>query len=179
LDGKTLTKNTKPPARFTEASLVRELENRGIGRPATFAAIVDTILRREYVRVEKRQLVPTPLGEKAAKLLVGAFSFAEFAFTKDMENALDGIAGGRAGYRDTLGKANARLQSELAAFASAHALPAKAAPEKSDFSCEKCGKALVLRRSDKWQFFGCSGYPGCKQSYRTLENGKPDFGGKK
>ena len=178
-DGKLLTRQTKPPARFTEASLVRELESRGIGRPATFAAIVDTILRRGYVRVEKRQLVPTVLGEKAAKLLIGAFSFSDFDFTKDMENSLDGIASGKAVYRDTLSKANVRLLGELSAFASAHALPANPAPEKSEFSCEKCGKALVLRRSEKWQFFGCSGYPGCKQSYRTLENGKPDFGGKK
>ena len=125
LDGKALSKTTKPPARFTEASLVRELENRGIGRPATFAAIVDTILRREYVRVEKRQLVPTPLGEKAAKLLIGAFSFVDFDFTKDMESALDSIASGKAVYRDTLGKANARLQGEIAAFASTHGLPVK------------------------------------------------------
>ena len=71
--GKLLSKKTKPPTRFSEASLVRELENRGIGRPATFAAIVDTIMKREYVRVEKRFLVPTPLGEQVVACSPGLF----------------------------------------------------------------------------------------------------------
>jgi DNA topoisomerase-1 len=118
-EGKCQTKKTKPPTRYSEASLVRELENRGIGRPATFAAIVETILRRAYVRIEKRQLVPTPLGEKAIALLAGAFSFADYAFTKDMESSLDAIAGGKAGYKDVLTSAHGRLESELAAFAKA------------------------------------------------------------
>jgi DNA topoisomerase-1 len=178
LDGRVISKNTRPPARYTEASLVRELENRGIGRPATFAAIVDTILRREYVRIEKRQLVPTPLGEKAIELMTGMFSFADYGFTKDMENFLDGIAGGKAVYREVLAGAHERLQVELAAFASAHALVDRPRPELSPFKC-KCGKPLVRRSSARGPFFGCSGYPKCKKLYQVLENGEPDFGGKK
>jgi DNA topoisomerase-1 len=176
-DGRLLTKKTKPPARYTEASLVRELENRGIGRPATFAAIVETILRRHYVRNEKRQLVPTPLGEKTVALLAGAFSFLDYGFTKDMENALDAIAEGKARYVDVLGKAHERLQGELAAFAAAFGLQARPAPEKTEFLCKKCKKPLVRRQSARGPFFGCSGFPDCKQLYSILEDGKPDFGG--
>ncbi len=124
LDGRLLTKKTKPPTRFSEASLVKELENRGIGRPATFASIVETILRREYVRIEKRQLVPTPLGEKAIALLAGVFSFTDYDFTKDMESYLDAIAGGKAKYRDVLTKAHERLQQELSTFTKAFGLSA-------------------------------------------------------
>jgi DNA topoisomerase-1 len=176
-DGKVQTKKTKPPTRFTEASLVKELENRGIGRPATFAAIVETIMRREYVRVEKRRLAPTPLGEKATALLAGAFSFADYDFTREMENSLDAIAGGKAHYKDVLAKAHDRLQSELSSFGRAFGLTARPAPEKTSFLCKQCGKPLVRRQSARGPFFGCSGYPGCKQLYSILENGNPDFGG--
>lgn len=178
-DGKLQIKKTKPPTRFSEASLVKELENRGIGRPATFAAIVETILRREYVRIEKRQLLPTPLGEKAVALLAGAFSFSDYDFTKDMENGLDAIAGGKARYKEVLTKAHERLQGELSTFIKAFGLTAQSdrpAPEKTSFLCKKCGKALVRRQSAKGPFFGCSGYPDCNQLYPILENGKPDFG---
>jgi DNA topoisomerase-1 len=139
---------------------------------------VETILRREYVRMEKRQLAPTPLGEKATALLAGAFSFADYAFTKDMENSLDAIAEGKARYKDVLAKAHERLQGELTAFAAAFGLSARPAPEKTGFLCKQCGKPLVRRQSARGPFFGCSGYPGCKQLYSVLENGKPDFGGK-
>lgn len=178
LDGKLQTKKTKPPSRYTEAALVKELENRGIGRPATFAAIVETIMRREYVRTEKRQIIPTPLGEKATALLAGAFSFADYDFTKEMENSLDAIAGGKAHYKDVLATAHERLQGELSVFVKAFGLTARPAPEKTGFLCKKCGKPLVRRQSARGPFFGCSGYPGCKQLYPILENGKPDFGGK-
>ena len=116
IQGTVNTKKTKPAGRFSEASLVRELENKGIGRPATFAAIVDTIMRREYVRTEKRFLVPTPLGEMVVDLLGGAFSFLDYEFTKHMENELDAIAGGKASYQAVMAKAHDHLQKELAAF---------------------------------------------------------------
>ncbi|MDR2051673.1 MAG: topoisomerase DNA-binding C4 zinc finger domain-containing protein, partial [Deltaproteobacteria bacterium] len=236
-DGRLLTKKTKPPSRYTEAALVRELENRGIGRPATYAAILDTILRREYVRTEKRQLVPTPLGEKVVALLAGAFTFLDYDFTKGMESALDDIAGGRAAYRDVLAGAYDRLLSEVGRFAQAFPVAeqsrreppavtefscavcgkplvhmkgqkkdgsgeydfftcsdrkcnasypnvdgkpgeARKKPEATKFKCKACGKPLVRRESAKGPFFGCSGYPACKQLYQD-KDGKPDFGGKK
>jgi DNA topoisomerase-1 len=237
VDGEALIKKTRPPARYTEASLVRELENRGIGRPATYAAILDTILRREYVRTEKRQLAPTVLGEKAVELLTGAFSFIDYTFTKDMESALDGIAEGRAAYRDVLAGAYDRLLSEVGRFAQAFPVAepsrreppamteftcalcgkplihmkgqrkdgsgeydffscsdrkcnasypnvdgkpgeARKKPEPTKFKCKSCGKPLIRRESAKGPFFGCSGYPSCKQTYQD-KDGKPDFGGKK
>jgi DNA topoisomerase-1 len=182
IDGKALIKKTKPPARYTEASLVRELENRGIGRPATYAAILDTILRREYVRTEKRQLAPTVLGEKAVALLTGAFSFINYDFTKDMESALDGIAEGKAAYRDVLGRAYERLQTELASFASGHgvALGERASrpdPETTEFACALCGKPLVHMKgqrkdgSGEYDFFSCSDRK-CNASYPNVD-GKP------
>ncbi|MDR1945672.1 MAG: topoisomerase DNA-binding C4 zinc finger domain-containing protein, partial [Desulfovibrio sp.] len=237
-DGKLLTKKTKPPARYSEAALVRELENRGIGRPATFAAILETILRREYVRTEKRLLVPTPLGEKAVDLLISVFSFVDYDFTRDMETSLDNIAGGKSAYRDVLARAYDRLRGELSMFflrypaaqQSDREPPAttefscsicgkplvhmkgqkkdgsgeydffscsdrkcnasypnengkpgegRKKPEPTKFKCKSCGKPLVRRESAKGPFFGCSGYPACKQLYQIDENGKPVFGGKK
>ena len=165
VDGKGLLKKTKPPVRYSEASLIRELENRGIGRPATYAAIVDTIMRREYVRNEKRQLVPTVLGEKAVELLVGAFSFIDYDFTRDMESALDGIAEDKAAYRDVLGKAYEQLQEELGRFV--HAFPAaeqsgREPPAATEFACAVCGKPLVHMKGQKkngsgeYDFFSCS-----------------------
>ena len=232
--GKLLTKKTKPPTRFSEASLVRELENRGIGRPATFAAIVDTILKREYARVEKRFLVPTPLGEQVVDLLTGAFTFLDYEFTKGMEDSLDAIAGGKAAYREVMNKAHAQLVREVTAFTSKYLGQERRAPEPTTFVCEvcgkplvhmkgqrkdgsgeydffscsdracnasypnvdgkpgearkkpettkfkcTCGKPLVRRESAKGPFFGCSGYPACKQLYQVTEDGKPDFAASK
>lgn len=233
--GKILTKKTKPPTRFSEASLVRELENRGIGRPATFAAIVDTILKREYVRVERRFLLPTPLGEQVVDLLIGAFSFLDFEFTKTMEASLDAIAEGKAAYKEVMNKAHAQLVREVTTFTAKYPGQERTAPEPTEFVCTACGKAivhmkgqrrdgsgeydffvcsdracntsypnvdgrpgearkkaqvskfkckscgkpLVRRESAKGAFFGCSGYPSCKQLYQITEDGKPDFAAQK
>lgn len=184
-NGKVLTKKTMPPGRFTHASLVRELENRGIGRPATFAAIVDTIIRREYVRVDKRSLVATLLGEQVVDLLCGAFSFVEYAFTRKMEDGLDAIAEGSATYKGTIASAFEHLQCELALFMGS--VPAAlentgqraAAPNTSEYACPKCGNALIHRKgiSKKtgrpYDFFGCS----VRECDATFNNngGKPDF----
>lgn len=122
LSGRVLTKKTKPPTRYTLASLVRELENRGIGRPSTFAAILDTIQTREYIKEEKRYLVPTPLGVQVVDALVNAFSFVGYAFTKEMEQALDDIASGKTKYQQVVATAFNRLMDEVTRFDSAHAV---------------------------------------------------------
>ena len=160
LTGAVLTKKTKPAARFTEASLVRELEKRGIGRPSTYAAILDTIMSRGYVKTEKRFLVPTPLGAMVVDGLRGNFSFVEYEFTRTMEQALDDIAAGKADYRAVIGEAHARLERELQAFAKA-----------TGKICPKCGKAMV-RRTKKpgkdgkggYDFWSCTGWPECSGS---------------
>ena len=157
LSGAVLTRKTKPAARFSEASLVRELEKRGIGRPSTYAAILDTVQQRGYVKLEKRNLVPTPVGETVVDALAGKFSFADFDFTKGMEQALDDIAEGKARYRELVGAAHARLVEELAAFTSA-----------TGKACPKCGKPMrhKVKAPGKdgkggYDFWGCTGWPEC------------------
>jgi DNA topoisomerase-1 len=155
LSGKLLTKKTKPAPRYTDAALVRELEKRGIGRPSTYAAILDTIQARGYVGLEKRQIVPTALGEKVIDALAGRFTFADFDFTSGMEQALDDIASGKAEYRAVVSKAYEKLHGELAAFLKA-----------TGKTCPKCGKAMVHRvkpGKGGYDFWGCSGYPDCKE----------------
>lgn len=181
--GKVLTKKTKPPTRFSEASLVRELENRGIGRPATFAAIVDTIMQREYVRVEKRFLVPTPVGEQVVDLLTGAFSFLDYEFTRGMEDNLDAIAGGKAAYREVMNKAHAQLVSEVTTFTAKYPGQERKAPEATEFVCDTCGKPLVHMKgqrrdgSGEYDFFSCSDRS-CNASYPNVD-GKPGEARKK
>ena len=158
LTSTVLTKKTKPAARFTEASLVRELEKRGIGRPSTYAAILDTIMSRGYVKTDKRNLVPTPLGETVVDALRGKFSFADYEFTRSMEQALDDIAEGKAEYRTVVANAHAQLEEELKTFAKA-----------SGKACPKCGKPMVhrVKKTGKdgkggYDFWGCTGWPECK-----------------
>lgn len=160
LTGTVLTKKTKPAARFTEASLVRELEKRGIGRPSTYAAILDTIMARSYVKTEKRFLVPTPLGVMVVDGLCGNFSFVDYEFTRTMEQALDDIAAGKADYRTVISEAHARLEQELQAFTKA-----------TGRTCPKCGKPMVHRvkkpgKDGKggYDFWGCTGWPECKET---------------
>ena len=182
-DGKLLNKKTKPPARFSEASLVRELENKGIGRPATFADIVDTIMKREYVRVEKRNLVPTPLGEQVVDLLAGAFTFLDYDFTRTMEDSLDAIAAGKAPYREVMNKAHVRLVAEVTAFTARYPGQERNAPAPTDFTCDACGKPLVRMKGQRrdgsgtYDFFSCSDRA-CNASYPNVD-GKPGEARKK
>ena len=159
LSGVLTTKKTNPASRFTEASLIRELEKRGIGRPSTYAAILDTIMNRGYVKIEKRFLDPTPLGILVVDSLQGNFSFVEYEFTKNMEQALDDIAEGKADYRTVISEAHTRLEQELQAFAKA-----------TGKVCPKCGKAMVhrVKKTSKdgkggYDFWGCTGWPECKE----------------
>jgi DNA topoisomerase-1 len=160
LDGAVVTHKTKPLPRFTEAGLVRELEKRGIGRPSTYAAILDTVTKRGYVKTDKRFLVPTPLGEKLVDIVSKHFSFADFGFTRDMEQELDAIAEGKAEYKAVVSKAHDNLQGELSAF---HKGTGKI--------CPSCGKPM-LRRKGKgkngkaYDFWGCSGWPECRETLR-------------
>ncbi|MGX7949518.1 type I DNA topoisomerase [Oleidesulfovibrio alaskensis] len=163
LTGTATTKKTKPAARFTEASLIRELEKRGIGRPSTYAAIIDTISSRKYVTTEKRFLVPTPLGEKIVSGLCGHFSFIEYDFTRNMEQSLDDIAEGKAEYRAVIASAHEQLSREVQEFARA-----------TGKVCEKCGKPMVHRvkkpgKDGKggYDFWGCTGWPECKETMKV------------
>jgi DNA topoisomerase-1 len=173
-EGHVLGKLTKPPKRFTEAALVKELEKRGIGRPATYAAILDKIIQQsQYLRVieKERHLLPTPLGEVIVDHLCPAFSFIEYEFTRGMEESLDRVAEGQESYSGVVSQLHARLSGELANFKS------KAQASLPDCPCGQ-GK-LHLVKGKNGAFWGCSGYKnGCRNSYPD-KDGKPDFEARK
>ena len=160
--GEVKTKKTKPAPRFNEASLIREMEKRGIGRPATYAAIMENISSREYVREEKGNLVPTVRGEKLVDALVGAFGFLDLDFTSRMEDRLDDIACGKLSYKECVGDFHSQLMHELEGFTTAHAVP-----------CPECGEREQFRhiysKEKGWNFWGCKS---CGAKFAD-DNGRP------
>jgi DNA topoisomerase-1 len=169
---------TKPPPRYTEASLVKELERRGIGRPSTFAAMVALIKDRGYVRREKRVLVPTPLGFVVCDALVSAFpNLFDYGFTARMEDQLDDIANGQAQRLSTLERFWASLSDALeqAKVEMPTVKLEKEEPQPTGENCPECGGQL-LRRKGKYGFFvGCAAYPRCKY----IQPRKPETTGQK
>jgi DNA topoisomerase I len=164
---------TKAPKYFTEASLIRELERKGIGRPATYAAIMEKILRSGYVTKDKRQrLKSTAFGEQLTDALVGKLSFIDVEFTSAMEVELDEVARGERSYPDVLRKVQKTLSVELALVARM----GKAARES--FKCGRCEADLRhLVRKGHYDFWGCTKYPDCTQTYQN-KGSKPDYEGR-
>ena len=156
---------TKPPPRYTEARLIKELERRGIGRPSTFASMVDLIKRRGYVERRGKVLVPLSLGFVVCDSLVAAFpDLFDYGFTAQMEDRLDAIANGRAKRVSTLeefwigfSQALSRAKEEMPL---AHVKMEKAEPTGE--KCPKCGSDLVRRKGKYGYFLGCSDFPRCK-----------------
>lgn len=161
--GKLLEKKTKPPSRYTEASLSGKLESEGIGRPATYASIMHNIVSRSYVKSVKKFLVPTDTGELIVDALTGKFGFIELGFSRELEGDLDLIAQGQASYKTTIARVHEQLTQELST------LHLTARPPKH--ACASCGKALRKMKGKNGSFWACTGYPDCKT---TL----PDDGGK-
>lgn len=159
--GKLLEKKTQPPSRYTQAALVKKLESEGIGRPATYAAIMDNIVSRAYVKIEKKYLVPTATGELVVDSLTGKFEFIDLGFTRDIEEDLDRIANGEAGYKFIVSKVHDQLKRELST------LQVSATPKHP---CPECQKPLRRIQGKSGFFWGCSGYPDCSVSL-------PDNGG--
>jgi len=149
--GKLLRKETKPPSRFTKASLIAKLEAEGIGRPSTYPAIMQNIMSKGYLVEEKRFLEPTETGILLVDQLVKAeFAFIELPFTRGLEEELDGIAEGNSGYIDVVAPAFEQLQTEINAVERAGTI-------KPRFPCPKCGNGL--RRyspAGKSPFWGCT-----------------------
>ncbi len=162
--GDVVDKRTKPPARYTEASLIKRMENEGIGRPSTYAAILDNIIRRGYVAVEKRKLKAMDLGITIYQALTSRFRFVELDYTRDVEAQLDRIAAGEATYGTVIDQVYEQLKAELDAFTSA---PPDLGQERH--ACPSCGKPLRLI---KGRFWGCSGYPVCQYTAPDY-NGRP------
>jgi DNA topoisomerase I len=152
---------TQPPARFTEASLIKDLEERGIGRPSTFVSIVSTIQDRGYVEQQERRFMPTWLGETVNELLLKHFpEIVDTNFTADMERRLDGVEEGKQGWTEFLTDFYAALRGQLERAESEMDRVQKPVEEANE-ACPQCGKPLLIRNGRFGRFISCSGYPEC------------------
>ena len=178
--GQTLTlekldkeqKFTQPPARFSEASLVRELEELGIGRPSTYAAIISTLQDREYVSLKERHFVPTDLGRVVCTQLVEHFGkLMDVGFTAQMEENLDKVAEGQEQWVDLLRRFSEDFNPTLAA-ASKNMKSLKGGMP-ANLPCPECGKDLLIKFGKAGAFLACSGYPECRytSNFERLEDG--------
>ena len=158
-----LEKRTQPPSRYTQASLIKKLEAEGIGRPATYAAIMDTLISRAYVKIDQRNLVPTETGCLVVDALATRFQFVELGYTRDIERDLDRIAQGEAGYKTIIQGVHDNLQREINGL---HLSCTTKNP------CPRCGKPLQRKKGKNGYFWGCAGYPDCTASLPD-ENGEP------
>jgi DNA topoisomerase-1 len=157
-------KFTQPPPRFSEASLVRELEEKGIGRPSTYANILSTIQDREYVRRDKGKFFPTELGVVVTELLVKSFpTVLDMAFTADMENKLDMIEGGTSKRSKTLHDFYIPFAQELSK-AKDEMRNVKREETPTDLICEKCNSPMIIKWGKNGRFLACSNYPECKNT---------------
>lgn len=151
---------TKPAPRFTEASLVKELEKRGIGRPSTYAAIISTIQERGYVKVESRRFYAQKMGDIVAERLTESFSdLMDYDFTAKMEDNLDGVALGRLDWKQVLDQFYDGFSAQLAAASADGADGMRVnSPTDTDIACPKCGRPMQIRTASTGVFLGCSGY---------------------
>ena len=160
---------TEPPARYTEASLVKALEEKGIGRPSTYSPTITTILTRRYIEKVQKQLVPTDLGKIVNKLLIENFSdVINVEFTAKMENEFDEIAEGKVKWQDVIREFYGpfaitveKVEKELEHV--------KLEYEVSDVPCEKCGRMMVYKYGKYGKFLACPGYPECKNAKPIIE----------
>ena len=157
---------TQPPARYTEASLIKMLEESGIGRPSTFASTVSTIISREYIERDKKSLVPTKLGEIITDLLAELFpEIVDQKFTAKVENQLDDVETGDVEWKAMLAKFYKGFDKTLSsAEEKMDGAKVKVPVEESDVVCEKCGRKMVVRSSKFGKFLACPGYPECKNT---------------
>ena len=151
---------TKPPARYTEASLVKELEKRGIGRPSTYAAIISTIQDRGYVQVDKRRFYAQKMGDIVTERLVESFTdLMDYDFTANMEEALDDVAKGKRQWRDLLDSFYSDFsQTLLKAENDDDGGMRPNLPTETDIACSTCGRNMQIRTGSTGVFLGCSGY---------------------
>ncbi len=174
---------TQPPARYTEASLIKALEETGVGRPSTYASIISTITQREYVIREQKQLKPTELGEAITSLLKDKFSkIVNVKFTAGMESQLDMVESGETDYIKmlhefyddfiaTVDKAKSEMQGQKI----------KLKEDETDVKCDKCGRNMVIKSGRFGKFLACPGYPECKNTKPLVVETKatcPVCGGK-
>lgn len=156
---------TKPPPRFSEATLIKELEENGIGRPSTYAQIVSTIKQRKYVESESRKLFPTELGKTVNQILVKNFpQIFEVKFTASMEEELDKIEEGKEEWVKVLKDFYTPFQLNLKKVESNKKDIRELTQQKTDELCEKCGSPMIIRWGRNGRFLACSAFPKCKNS---------------
>ena len=168
----TEQKFTQPPARFTEGTLIRELEERGIGRPSTYATILSTILERRYVLKDEGRLSPSELGDLVTDRLVRHFPrILDADFTASMEESLDKIEDGTQDWVALLGSFYTPFHKEVQ-VALKEMEDVRDMQVESSETCELCGKPMVVKWGRNGRFLACTGFPACRNT-RELENGAP------
>ena len=157
---------TEPPARYNDASLVKFLEEMGIGRPSTFATIISTIISRNYVKREGKSLVPTPTGELTNKLMIESFpDIVNYKFTAEMESDLDGIEQGNVAMKGVLEDFWRGFEKELAeADEKIKGAELDVPVEETDIICDKCGSKMIVKNGRFGKFAACPNYPQCKNT---------------
>ena len=160
---------TEPPPRYTEASLVKALEEKGIGRPSTYSPTITTILERRYIEKTQKQLAPTELGRIVNKLLIENFSdIINVEFTAKMENQFDQIAEGNRNWKNTIKDFYTPFEETIEKVKK-ELEHVKLVEEVSDVPCDKCGKMMVIKYGRYGKFLACPGYPECKNAKPFVE----------
>ena len=160
---------TEPPPRYTEASLVKALEEKGIGRPSTYSPTITTILDRRYIEKEQKQLIPTELGKVVNKLLIENFTdIINVEFTANIENKFDEIAEGKEAWKKMIRKFYGPFEKELEKVEK-ELEHVELVEEVSDVKCEKCGRMMVYKYGRYGKFLACPGYPECKNAKPIIE----------
>ena len=160
---------TEPPARYTEASLVKALEEKGIGRPSTYSPTITTILERRYIEKEQKQLVPTELGKIVNKLLTENFTdIINVEFTAKIENEFDEIAEGKEPWKQMIREFYGPFEKELEKVEK-DLEHVELVDEVSDVQCEKCGRMMVYKYGKYGKFLACPGFPECRNVKSIIE----------
>ena len=160
---------TEPPARYTEASLVKALEEKGIGRPSTYSPTITTILERRYIEKEQKQLVPTELGKIVNKLLTENFTdIINVEFTANIENQFDQIAAGKENWREMIQEFYTPFEQNVEKVEK-ELEHVEIVDEVSDVPCDKCGRMMVYKYGKFGKFLACPGYPECKNTKAIIE----------
>ena len=172
---------TEPPPRYTEASLVKALEEKGIGRPSTYSPTITTILERRYIEKEQKQLIPTELGRVVNKLLIENFpDIINVEFTAKIEEEFDEVAEGKEPWKQVIREFYGPFEKELEKVEK-ELDHVELKEEVSDVPCEKCGRMMVIKYGRYGKFLACPGYPECKNAkplVETLDVPCPKCGGK-
>lgn len=160
---------TQPPARFSEASLVKTLEENGIGRPSTYAPILSTLLDRKYVQREKKTLIPTELGNIVNNILSEYFKqIVDVEFTAEMESKLDSVEEGKDNWRKVVDEFYHPLKKSIE-VAEKEVAKITIEDKVTDIKCDKCGRNMVIKHGRFGDFLACPGYPECKNTKPIVE----------